>query len=80
MDLYFETEFDGVLKRLNAFSRVEKKQQYVQDVIKENGELVVNLVMNGAVVLIAGKAQNMPDQAKEALGQFKLILFKYVIT
>ena len=68
MDLYFETEFDGVLKRLNAFSRVEKKRQYVQDVIKENGELVVNLIMNGAVVLIAGKAQNMPDQVKEALG------------
>ena len=70
MDLYFETEFDAVLKRINAFSRVEKKRQYVQDAIKENGELLVEMIMNGAVVLIAGKAQNMPDQVKEALGMF----------
>ena len=37
------------------------------DKIRENFELLHNLVNNGGVILIAGKAQDMPDQVKEAL-------------
>lgn len=65
-DLYFKDEF-GSLRRFNAFSRLEEKKQYVQDVIAENSQLVFDKIMSGAVVLIAGKAQDMPDQVKEAL-------------
>ena len=80
MDLYFEKEFDNVLQRLNAFSRMEKNQQYVQDVIKEHKEQIVERIMSGAVVLIAGKAQNMPDQVKDALGKymFLVVLERYI--
>ena len=35
--------------------------------IAEKSQLVFDKIMSGAVVLIAGKAQDMPDQVKEAL-------------
>merc|ERR1719447_1141597 len=66
-DLYFEKEFDNVIKRFNAFSRFGEKNQYVQNKIKDESELVFEHVMGGGIILIAGKAQDMPDQVKEAL-------------
>jgi sulfite reductase alpha subunit-like flavoprotein len=66
-DFYFKNEFSD-LTRITAFSRDKKiAKEYVQDKIRQNFDLIFDLVNLGGVILIAGKAQDMPDQVKDAL-------------
>lgn len=72
-DLYFGDDF-GKLTRLNAFSRDSTcKKQYVQEIIKENSQLVFEKIMRGCIILIAGKSKDMPDGVKNAI---KMVIAK----
>eukprot|EP00116_Pleurobrachia_bachei_P003992 sb/3464254/ len=69
-DYLFESEWVGKpnLQVFTAFSRDQKDKVYVQDRIREHGELVWRLISReGAVFCVAGNSKNMPLQVKEAL-------------
>ncbi|ESO92772.1 hypothetical protein LOTGIDRAFT_216443 [Lottia gigantea] len=72
-DYYFEKEWNELcqkelLKIFTAFSRDQENKDYVQHRLKDNGELIWNLVENRkAFFYIAGNAKQMPDNVTETL-------------
>lgn len=75
-DYYFRDEWKlyqslNMLKFFAAFSRDNPEQKvYVQHKMLENQELIYNLLVNeGAVVLIAGSSNKMPDDVRDCIKQ-----------
>ncbi|CAG9562654.1 unnamed protein product [Danaus chrysippus] len=73
LDFIYEDELNkfvtsGVLSRLStAFSRHGNPEiRYVQDLVKENGEEISKLLVEGARVYICGDVKIMANQVKEA--------------
>ena len=67
LDLYFASEFSKIT-RFNAYSREKDlPREYVNEKILKNSSLVWESIMSGAPILIAGKAQDMPDMVKDAI-------------
>ena len=51
-----------------AFSRDQKEKIYVQDIIRQNGKMVAQLIgKEGAIIYVCGSAGKMPNSVKEAL-------------
>lgn len=72
-DYFFEEEWKQLsetidLKVLTAFSRDQKQKFYVQDVIRENFNMLFNLLhdLSGSVY-ICGSSGKMPQAVREAL-------------
>uniref|UniRef100_A0AAX7TZI9 NADPH-dependent diflavin oxidoreductase 1 n=1 Tax=Astatotilapia calliptera TaxID=8154 RepID=A0AAX7TZI9_ASTCA len=78
-DFYFRTEWEemmeaGFLTLFTAFSRDQEAKVYVQHRVRDNGELLWDLIANkNACFYIAGNAKQMPasvcDALKEAFQQ-----------
>jgi sulfite reductase alpha subunit-like flavoprotein len=81
-DYFFSEEWDKFMKPathesdgemlglrvLTAFSRDQQQKIYVQDRIKENKELIVNVLRNkGGSVFVCGSSGRMPLAVREAL-------------
>ncbi|XP_053138677.1 NADPH-dependent diflavin oxidoreductase 1 isoform X2 [Hemicordylus capensis] len=72
-DFYCHAEWEafaqkGFLTFFVAFSRDQEEKVYVQHRIRENGELVWDLVSRGgAHIYLAGNAKQMPEAVAEAL-------------
>ncbi|OWR41645.1 hypothetical protein KGM_203279 [Danaus plexippus plexippus] len=84
LDFIYEDELNnfvssGVLNRLStAFSRHGNTEiRYVQDLVKENGEEISKLLVEGARVYVCGDVKVMAKQVKEAFIQ---CLSKYTNT
>ena len=70
-DFYFKDEIlaleqEGKVKAFVAFSQVSEKK-YVQDLIKENWEIVVDYLNQDCFVLICGKYRQLVKTVKKAL-------------
>ncbi|KAM7393353.1 hypothetical protein PAMA_008150 [Pampus argenteus] len=78
-DFYFRSEWEDMMKAgqltlFTAFSRDQEEKVYVQQRVRENAELLWDLITNrGACFYIAGNAKQMPagvcDALKEAFQQ-----------
>lgn len=73
-DYYFKEEWTELmakhpnLKVITAFSRDQEDKVYVQHCIKNDGELVSDVILNNqGSFFIAGNAKQMPDQVTDAL-------------
>jgi sulfite reductase alpha subunit-like flavoprotein len=69
-DFFFEDEWreDERLKVLTAFSRDQREKVYVQDVIKENAELMYRLlVVEKGFFYLCGSSGRMPAAVREAV-------------
>jgi NADPH-ferrihemoprotein reductase len=53
----------------NAFSREQEKKVYVQNLLKQNGKLVNELLMKKANFYVCGDAAHMAREVNEVLGQ-----------
>jgi cytochrome P450/NADPH-cytochrome P450 reductase len=58
---------DGVTDLFVAFSRLEKKKTYVQDLIRDNRDAVWALLEQGAKVFVCGDGSRMEPDARRAL-------------
>jgi cytochrome P450/NADPH-cytochrome P450 reductase len=58
---------DGVADLHVAFSRVEKKKTYVQDLVRENQEQIWTLLEQGAKVFVCGDGSRMEPDVRRAL-------------
>ncbi|GJQ14770.1 hypothetical protein GpartN1_g6561.t1 [Galdieria partita] len=59
-----------ILSQLHtAFSRDSSKKVYVQDRLKEQTEVIKELVLKGGIIFVAGSAKQMPRDVREALQQ-----------
>eukprot|EP00730_Choanoeca_flexa_P003674 TRINITY_DN11472_c0_g1_i4.p1 TRINITY_DN11472_c0_g1~~TRINITY_DN11472_c0_g1_i4.p1 ORF type:complete len:570 (+),score=97.62 TRINITY_DN11472_c0_g1_i4:45-1754(+) len=71
-DYLFGDEWDcqerkGGLKLLTAFSRDQEHKVYVQHVMLEQKQLLWEGIAQGATILLAGNANQMPKQVREAI-------------
>ncbi|XP_042365540.1 NADPH-dependent diflavin oxidoreductase 1 [Plectropomus leopardus] len=72
-DFYFRSEWEemmkaGQLSLFTAFSRDQEEKVYVQHRVRENAELLWDLIANrGACFYIAGNAKEMPASVCDAL-------------
>ncbi|XP_061459687.1 NADPH-dependent diflavin oxidoreductase 1 isoform X2 [Rhineura floridana] len=71
-DFYCQSEWEELLERgflalFVAFSRDQEEKVYVQHRIKEEEELVWDLVKRGAHIFLAGNAKQMPEAVAGAL-------------
>jgi len=72
-DFFFHDEWENLkqempLQVFTAFSRDQKPKIYVQDLIKEQGELVFKLLHEGnGIVYVCGSSGKMPQAVREAL-------------
>lgn len=72
-DFYFRSEWEemmkaGCLRLFTAFSRDQEEKVYVQHRVRENGELLWDLIANkNACFYIAGNAKQMPASVCDAL-------------
>ncbi|PQE06217.1 hypothetical protein CJF30_00005198 [Rutstroemia sp. NJR-2017a BBW] len=74
-DFFFRDEWPRpqlfVSKVLTAFSRDNEaasgRKVYVQDVIRQEGKLIAEMLSNGAMVYVCGSSGNMPKAVREAL-------------
>ncbi|KAI9793689.1 MAG: NAPDH-dependent diflavin reductase [Peltula sp. TS41687] len=72
-DFFFREEWEELKSRLGlqvytAFSRDQKKKVYVQDVIREQAEVVYRLLHDrSGIVYICGSSGKMPQAVREAL-------------
>ncbi|CAK6972512.1 NADPH-dependent diflavin oxidoreductase 1 [Scomber scombrus] len=72
-DFYFSSEWEdmmkaGQLKLFTAFSRDQEEKVYVQQRVRENSELLWDLITNkGGCFYIAGNAKQMPASVRDAL-------------
>ncbi|XP_063000895.1 NADPH-dependent diflavin oxidoreductase 1 isoform X2 [Elgaria multicarinata webbii] len=71
-DFYCRAEWEdlvkmGFLTLFVAFSRDQEEKVYVQHQIRENKELVWDLLRRGAHLYLAGNAKQMPEAVTEAL-------------
>lgn len=72
-DFFFEDDYTALdlnpqPQVFTAFSRDQKEKRYVQDVLRENGQLLENLIVNQqARIFICGSSGAMPKAVKEAL-------------
>jgi len=80
-DFLFEYDWDDIqsktaskIKTIVAFSQDQENKVYVTDKIKENGELLWQLISQDAYIFIAGSAKKMPIDVKKAL---KNVISKY---
>jgi NADPH-ferrihemoprotein reductase len=78
-DFLFEHDWNDIdsktsskIKTIVAFSQDQENKIYVTDKIRENGELLWQLISQDAFIFIAGSAKKMPMDVKKAL--------KYVIS
>ncbi|XP_036973433.1 NADPH-dependent diflavin oxidoreductase 1 [Acanthopagrus latus] len=72
-DFYFRSEWEEMMKAghlslFTAFSRDQEEKVYVQQRVRENAELLWDLIANkGACFYIAGNAKQMPASVCDAL-------------
>ncbi|XP_044029150.1 NADPH-dependent diflavin oxidoreductase 1 [Siniperca chuatsi] len=72
-DFYFSSEWEEMMKAghltlFTAFSRDQEEKVYVQHRVRENAELLWDLIANkSAYVYIAGNAKQMPTSVRDAL-------------
>ncbi|XP_029300133.1 NADPH-dependent diflavin oxidoreductase 1 [Cottoperca gobio] len=72
-DFYFRSEWEEIMKTgyltlFTAFSRDQEEKVYVQDRVRENAELLWDLIANRrACFYIAGNAKEMPTSVCDAL-------------
>lgn len=73
-DYFYGDEWDNRHMNLNltvftAFSRDQPKKIYVQDVIRENGEMVADIMRGnpGPIIYVCGSSGNMPKAVREAI-------------
>ncbi|XP_073968391.1 NADPH-dependent diflavin oxidoreductase 1 [Rhodnius prolixus] len=74
-DFHFEKDWENVaeslgsnFKLIKAFSRDQPHKIYVQHRVKEEGQLIANLVLNQkAYFMVAGNAKDMPQAVWQAL-------------
>ena len=69
-DYFFKDEFATPSWRTDvftAFSRDQKEKIYVQDVIREQGKILVPLLREQAVVFVCGSSGKMPEAVRAAL-------------
>uniref|UniRef100_A0A8C3ALA1 NADPH-dependent diflavin oxidoreductase 1 n=1 Tax=Cyclopterus lumpus TaxID=8103 RepID=A0A8C3ALA1_CYCLU len=72
-DFYFRSEWEDMIKTghltlITAFSRDQEEKVYVQDRVRENAELLWDLIANrSACIYIAGNAKQMPTSVCNAL-------------
>ncbi|XP_075935768.1 NADPH-dependent diflavin oxidoreductase 1 isoform X1 [Anarhichas minor] len=72
-DFYFRSEWEAMMKTghltlFTAFSRDQEEKVYVQDQVRENAELLWDLIANRrACFYIAGNAKQMPTSVCDAL-------------
>lgn len=78
-DFLFEHDWNDIdsktsskIKTIVAFSQDQENKIYVTDKIRENGELLWQLISQDAFIFIAGSAKKMPMDVRKAL--------KYVIS
>ncbi|KAF4638070.1 hypothetical protein G7Y89_g30 [Cudoniella acicularis] len=55
------------VKAFTAFSRDQEKKIYVQDIIRQQGKLVANLISRKAMIFVCGSSGNMPKAVREAI-------------
>lgn len=72
MDFFFEDEFKNgeslLVQTFTAFSRDQEKKIYVQDVIREKGQLVTDLILRqDARIFVCGSSGNMPKAVRAAI-------------
>ncbi|CZR65692.1 related to NADPH-ferrihemoprotein reductase and mammalian nitric-oxide synthases [Phialocephala subalpina] len=69
-DFFFEKDYTDPFintQVFTAFSRDQKEKRYVQDVLRENGQMVEHLIMNeGARIFVCGSSGAMPKAVREA--------------
>lgn len=64
----------GVLQNcFVAFSRDQESKRYVQDSVKEQGDLVQNLIYQGANVYVCGRKQNLASQIEPMFNALQTI-------
>ena len=69
-DFFADTwrEFQQDLRVFAAFSRDQRQKVYVQDILREQAELVSDMIVNKqAVVVVCGSSGAMPKAVREAL-------------
>ncbi|XP_072310185.1 NADPH-dependent diflavin oxidoreductase 1 [Eucyclogobius newberryi] len=72
-DFYLKAEWEKMIKAghltlFTAFSRDQEEKVYVQHRIRENAELLMDLIVNqNACFYIAGNAKEMPSSVRDAL-------------
>lgn len=72
-DFYFSSEWEDMIKAgqlslFTAFSRDQEEKVYVQHRVRENAELLHELIVNkSACFYIAGNAKQMPTSVRDAL-------------
>ncbi|KAI1076820.1 riboflavin synthase domain-like protein [Whalleya microplaca] len=67
-DFYFHPEWEHLgVKVFTAFSRDQKEKIYVQDRIREQAQLVCDLITRGAMICICGSTGKMPTAVRAAL-------------
>jgi sulfite reductase alpha subunit-like flavoprotein len=76
-DYFFGNEWKNPSLRLQvftAFSRDQKEKIYVQDLIRREGELVYQLLLEDALIIVCGSSGKMPQQVRRA---FMDVIEKY---
>ena len=68
-DKIYQAQLGDSLKIITAFSREGAEKVYVQHRLKENAELVCNLLEQKAIFYVCGDAVNMAREVKLILGQ-----------
>lgn len=69
-DNFFAAEWPSLAPSLSvhaAFSRDQASKVYVQDLIRQHGQAVWNLVAHGGVIYICGSSGKMPAAVRESL-------------
>lgn len=67
-DYFFSEEWRSAALRtdvMTAFSRDQKEKIYVQDVIRREGQRMVEAIKQGAVIYVCGSSGNMPKAVRE---------------
>ncbi|KAI1470638.1 riboflavin synthase domain-like protein [Daldinia caldariorum] len=67
-DFYFQNEWENLrVKVITAFSRDQEEKIYVQDRIREQWQLVCELIQKRCVICICGSSGKMPEAVKLAI-------------
>ncbi|KAJ1333485.1 sulfite reductase (NADPH) flavoprotein alpha-component [Microdochium nivale] len=67
-DFFYEREWQWLGVEVHtAFSRDQREKVYVQDLIRQQGPLICDLISRNAIICLCGSAGRMPEAVRQAL-------------
>ncbi|KXJ92476.1 hypothetical protein Micbo1qcDRAFT_162775 [Microdochium bolleyi] len=67
-DFFYESEWERLGVNVHtAFSRDQREKVYVQDLIRQQGPLICDMMSRKAIICLCGSAGRMPEAVRQAL-------------